>query len=96
MGRSVTPPYRLEMSGVTASAWRVKTQYGIPGDGTPNDANLMRYLLAYVNSLKLGGSNQHISKALGYIPYPTWARIVRQSDGHVMASWTAPPFMVWP
>lgn len=96
MGKSVTPPYRLEMSGTTHSAWRVKEQYGIPGDGQPNDANLMRYLLSFAASLKLGGTNQHISKALGYIPYPTWARIIRQRDGKIMASWIAPAFMVWP
>lgn len=88
--------YRLEMPNCTSMTWRVKAQYGIPGDGQPNDANLMRYLLAYVNSLKPGGSNYHVSKALGYIPYPTWARIVRQSDNKIMTSWVQPMFFVWP
>ena len=92
MGRSVTPPYRLEMPGVTAMCWRVKAQYGIPGCGKPTYENLVKYIEAYNKSLELGGSNQHISKALGYIPYPTWARIVRQADGVVMAEWKAPLF----
>ncbi len=94
MGRSVTPPYRLEMSGVTAATWRVKAQYGIPGDGKPTEANLIKYIRAYAKSLE-SGSNVHISKALGYVPYPTWARIVRQADGQVMAEWKAAPFQVW-
>jgi len=95
MGKVVTPPYRLEMPNVTAMTWRVKTQFGIPGYGKPNFDNLVKFIRGYSRSLEKGGSNEHISNSLGYVPYPQWARIVRQSDGHVMAEWKAGLFQIY-
>ena len=92
MGRSKTPPYRLEMSGSSVQAWRVKDQYGIPGNGKPTRENLIKYLRGFVASLKAGGVNEHISKELGYVPTPSWAKIIRQSDGQVMAEWELPKY----
>lgn len=83
MGRSYTPPYRVEHDGSTPSAWR--REYG-----KPTEANLSKFIQEYSRSLEAGGCNQHVSKPLGYIPYPSWARIVRQCDGVVVASLIVP------
>jgi hypothetical protein len=91
MGRSYTPKYRLEMDGATMCGWQVGSHYGIPGNGAPNDANLARYVEAYVASQDPGGANAHILRSLGHKHVPRWARIVRQSDGQVMASYLAQP-----
>jgi hypothetical protein len=45
-------------------AWNTKQ------NGRPTVENLARYVLAYATSLELGGVNDHISRSLGYIPYP--------------------------
>ena len=97
MGRSTTPKYALEMDGVTSASWRVRPPAGGgKGQGTPTDANLERHVLAYIDSLKIGGVNQHVLLALGHIPVPNWARIVRNDGSRaVVASWKAPPFFVF-
>lgn len=53
------------------------------------------YLRDVAESCKEGGVNEHIGKMLGFIPYPTAAKIVRQSDGKVMREWKAATFQVW-
>lgn len=88
MGRTYTPTFRLEMDGVTAATW--------DGKKRPTNDNLRTFVMDYAASLKLGGVNEHISKALGYIPYPGWARIVRQSNNEVVAQWKAGLFQVYP
>lgn len=94
MGRSYTPKYVVEMEGSTPAEWRVKSRYGIPGYGAPTEANLIKYVEAFIESLKVGGANQHISKALGYMPIPNWARIkVNCAGGEMLAEWKAPMFM---
>lgn len=70
MGRSRTSRYALEMDGCTSMCWWVNQH------GKPTLANLTRYVAAYVASMQPGGVNQHISKALGYVPAPRWVRIV--------------------
>lgn len=65
------------------------------GHGQPTDANLERVILAYGKSLGIGGDNEGISQSLGYIPYPTSARIVRAATRELMASWSAGAFQVW-
>lgn len=95
MGRSYTPPYRLEMSGTTSMCWMVGDRYQVKGNGKPTYDNLVKFIREYARSLEAGGTNEHISKALGYVPYPNWAKIVRQKDGVVMAEWKAAPFQVY-
>jgi hypothetical protein len=63
MGRSYTPKYRLEMDGATMCGWQVGSHYGIPGNGAPNDANLARYVEAYV-----------ASQDPGSVPRRSWQR----------------------
>lgn len=86
MGRTTTTKYALEIDGSTSRCWYV---------GKPTVANLNRYVAEYMKSLEPGGSNVNISKALGFVPYPNWARIV-VNDGSrsVVVEWKAPMFML--
>lgn len=99
MGKSYTSKYALELDGSTSMCWWVgrppHSPPHIKGHGKPTEANLIKYVEAYIESLKIGGSNQHISKSLGYIPFPKWARIVH-NDGsrQVVVEWKAPAFML--
>lgn len=84
MGRTRTPKYRLEVDG-QRMCWQ----------GRATQARLLAWVRSYAASLKLGGVNQHISLALGHIPYPTRARIVNQYTGEAVAEWQAAAFEVW-
>ena len=87
MGRSITPKYRVILDG-QAMCWDSKR------NGRPSNSNLKRWVMAYASSLHLGGCNDHISKSLGYIPYPNIARIetnVRYCPQSV-ATWKAATF----
>jgi hypothetical protein len=90
MGKSYTPTYRVEerAQGVApyTYAWRKE-------DGRPTIANLEKRIMSYAKSLEKGGVNEHLSK--NFIPYPTFARIVRQATGEVVATWKAAPFQVY-
>jgi hypothetical protein len=92
MGKSITPAYRIEMTErrtmLTPMSWR--SEYG-----KPTAENLEKYVRKYIDSLKIGGTNQHVSLSLGYIPVPDSARIVRQKTGEVVATWKAPMFMAF-
>lgn len=70
MGQMKTPKYRLEIFD-----GRGKVQ-DLTWKGEPTPERLEEYVLVYGKSLELGGANEHISKSLGYIPYPTSARII--------------------
>ena len=88
MGTSKTPKYRLEISdktGIHTQAWH--------GKATEN--TLQSYLNKYIDSLKLGGVNEHISKSLGFIPVPNSAKIIEQKTGNVKVSWDAPMFLIF-
>ena len=91
MGRSYTPVYRLEFydgrseKGCMVQAWK----------GKASAQALEQWVFSYSKSLELGGVNQHISLSLGHIPYPNKARIVRQSNGEVVAEWKAGLFQVY-
>lgn len=96
MGRSTTTKCAMEMDGCTGRCWHVRgsRSMGTPTEGAPTAENLTRAVESYIRSIESGGVNAHISKALGYIPYPNWARIV-WNDGsrRVICEWTAPAFM---
>jgi hypothetical protein len=103
MGHSVTPKYALDIfetrmvdgrfqsvKAIEALSWDIKRY------GRPTPANLEKYVLAYGKSLEIGGANEHLSKELGYIPYPNRAVIrFNHSHGNPVCSWVAPAFMVW-
>ena len=61
----------------------------------PNESNLFDEVLKYAKSLELGGVNQHISKSLGYIPYPRSAKIISINTGEFVTSWMAEMFQIW-
>lgn len=98
MGRSYTPKYRVEchddpfapvrLSAAHSHAWVVKEK------GRPTDANLAKWRRAVYDSMCAGGVNEHVSKARGYIPVISHARIVEQKTGEVVAEFTAPNFEV--
>jgi hypothetical protein len=84
MGRSVTPPYALEMDGATPMSWWVKRRKPFTSYGKPTAENLAKFMADYLKSLQPGGCNQHIA----YVP--RWARIVVNDGGRrVIAEWLA-------
>jgi hypothetical protein len=88
MGMSKTPKYRLEISddaGIHTQVWE--------GIATMN--TLTKYLEAYINSLKLGGCNQHITRDLGFIPVPRYAKIIEQKTQKIKVEWKAPMFFAF-
>ena len=64
-------------------------------DGKPNKNGLDNWVDAYVQSLKSGGVNYHITESLGYIPIPCYAELIDQVHNSVVASRTAPMFMAF-
>ena len=85
----MTPKYRIVIDGM-AMAWNCAD------GGRPTDSSLERYVYAYAKSHEADGVNEHISRSLGHVPYPSSARIVRQVDSQIVASWKAGAFQVWP
>lgn len=90
MGRSITPKYVVHMEGCTPACWWVRE------NGKPTLDNLEKYVMAYAASLGASGVNSHISKSLGYVPYPRWARIRKNTKtGVVLAEWKAAMFQCY-
>lgn len=96
MGRSRTPPYRIEYVaayfrdrdhwekiGMTPGGWDSKHY------GKPTTANLERVIKSFELSSKPGGVNAHLGEM-----QVTRARIVRQKDGHIIAEYERPMFEV--
>lgn len=87
MGKSTTPKYKLvvfDRDGSYTASW----------SGKPTEKRLAEYIDKYIQSLKIGGCNEHISKRLGYIPVPHKAQITfNYHGGAVVAQWQAPMFM---
>jgi len=81
MGKSVVCRYRIEFDS------------GQP-IGLNRKVKLDDYILALVDSYKVGGVNQHVSKMLGYIPVPKSARLINQRTGRIVDTWEHPTFMV--
>lgn len=103
MGRSFTPKYAVEIYETRMVDGKPRSVLAFDGatwdikrHGRADSKNLEKYVLAYGKSLEPGGSNAHISDAKGYISYPNRAVIrYNHSHGATVASWMAPPFMVW-
>jgi hypothetical protein len=94
MGRSKTPKFKVEVDsgspahGNTAECWWIKDA------GNPTKENLAKFVHAHMRSLESGGPNAHLSRAMGFIPYPKWAKITEnRAGGAVVAEWAAPMFM---
>lgn len=61
--------------------------------GLNKKVRLDDYIHNLIDSFKIGGVNQHISKMLGYIPVPKEATLINQFTGKVVETWKHPPFM---
>ena len=88
MGKSITPTYVIKIeSGKTSQimCWSKKATL----------KNLTDWIMSYAKSLELGGCNDHISKAIGYIPYPEAVEIINQHSGDVAVAWKAGMFQIW-
>ena len=101
MGRSTTPKYivvtRTNDVGhkLTPFAWRTRAQYGRPGDGIANDANLAKFVAGYNKSFEPGGANAHLSDAVGFIVHIHHAAIYENCAGGAMvAEFNSPMFEV--
>lgn len=85
MGRSTTPKHRIEFRDSSrktqAVAWNTKWY------GRANQNNLDQWVARYNGELELGGINDHISKALGFVPYITSAKIVNQKTDQTVAEY---------
>lgn len=87
MGKSTIPKYKLivfDRNGGYTASW----------SGKPTEKRLADYIDKYIQSLKIGGCNEHISKRLGFIPVPYKAMICYNYFGGArVAEWNAPMFM---
>jgi hypothetical protein len=100
MGKSTTPTFRIEYSERGQERPNLVTtqntmSWSSRQHGKPTAENLRIYVMKYAKSLEAGGCNEHISQALGRIPYPSAMWIIRQSNNSVVASWKAAMFQVW-
>jgi len=86
MGKSITPKYRLEVDG-KPFLWNC-------GIGTNNES-LEKWIYKFGKSFEIGGVNEHVSRFLDYIPYPSEAKVIVQKTGQVVAYWKAGLFQVW-
>ena len=98
MGRSYMPTYRVEyhdnpfmppvLGAGTSMGWDCKSW------GRPTKKNLKAWRNKMYESMKVGGCNEHVSKACGFVPLISKARIVRQACNTVVAEFSAPKFEV--
>lgn len=108
MGKTVTPTYRVEyrdnllVMGKTSADCRSRID-GHPVltmawngkmDGRANKVNLERWRCGINASFYPPGMNAHLAKAYGIVPHISFARLVRQRDGAVVAEVRAPMFEV--
>ena len=88
MGRSTTPTYRFEARAVGVApiteCWR----------GKATEKRLQEHVEGTNESMKAGGVNAHVSKALGFIPIITSAKLIHQATGSVVAEYQTPMFKV--
>jgi hypothetical protein len=95
MGKSTTPTYRVEIwDNANNKIVPMKSTWDYKYFGKPTNKKLEKYIVDYIESLKFGGVNYHISELCGFIPVPNKARIVNQFTNDVVSTWIAPMFMV--
>ena len=93
MGRTITPKYRIEYvesnrERANSAAWDAKTY------GRANARNLERWRTKLNTSFLPGHCNFHVSQALNVIPHVSYARLVNQKTGEVVAEARMPMFEV--
>lgn len=91
MSKDTTPKYVLVIDNKEHQSMEWKRSYG-----KPTTANLEKFIIVYAKSLETNGCNAHISKGLGFIPYPSKAKIkFNKTNGATVVEWKAPMFMMW-
>jgi hypothetical protein len=89
MSKSFTPTYIViyeDQTGTHKAAWDTKQA------GRPNLTNLMQYRRMFNDSMKFGGCNFHVSKALGFLLSMGNAKIVNQRTGDTICTFKMPLF----
>lgn len=89
MGKSTIPTHVVryrDQQGPKVLIWNSKTS------GKPTVANLDKWRKVMNASMKPGGVNEHVSKALGFIPYIGNCEIHNQKTGQTVCSFKAPMF----
>lgn len=86
-GRVSTPAYRIEYKAAggvhhTPGAWR------IDADGKPTPENLAKHIAHLNASFGPGGSNARVGELHGEAGQIVSAKIIRQSDDSVVATWS--------
>lgn len=92
MGTTVTPKYRvvIEGLGIASMCWDIKNY------GRPSDANLERFVMAFVASLRPGGANAHLQSGTENLLFPTGARIeYNHRGGATVFAWKPAMFQVY-
>lgn len=89
MGRSITPKYRVEAKEQNGKAWAASWR------GRATEKRLAEYVAGTNESMKPGGVNEHVSRAVGFIPVIREARIIEQRTGEIVAHYKAPLFQVF-
>jgi hypothetical protein len=86
MGKTITPKYQLIIDGKTPMVWH----------GQATQKRLEDFVFGYADSLKIGGANEHISKMLGFIPFPSRAAIYTNNKEHEkVCEWKQAAFQVF-
>ncbi len=85
MGKSVTPPYRLEIRVISGAhytplSWDVKSGVNRTGCGKPTVANIDKWVTAFEASMLT--HNKHLG-----IDQVTFAKVIDQRTGEVVATW---------
>lgn len=95
MGKTVTPRNRIEYATNKQNGngrW-LKVWNTLSAKGRWNDQKLADYMIDFGKSFEVGGTNEHISREFGYVPYPVEARVVDQFTGEVKAEWKPGAFV---
>ena len=93
MGKSTTPTYYCLVKDNTSKNWHHMT-WDCRYNGRATDKNAERYRIKLNESFKIGGCNEHISKAAGFLVHTSHVAIVRNRTHDVVARAKAPLFEV--
>lgn len=95
MGKSIKNTYAVVVTELDPRFQRfVSNTYS--WQGKASDKMLAKWVIEFARSFQPGGTNYHISLALGYVPAPCKAKIVTNNrQRYTMATWEAAPFQVF-
>ena len=96
MGRSCTPTFRVEYRDNTLRHFQAPhwLTYDYKRHGKPDDAKAEAIRVSLNASFGPGGVNWHVSTARGVVIHITRLDIVRQADGEIVGTATAPMFEI--